>query len=40
MILKNKNVKLILPSEFNPNKTWKDIINIKVKAQQSLERNK
>lgn len=32
MILKDKNAKLILPRGFKPNKTWKEIINIKVKA--------
>ena len=32
LILKNKNAKLILPKGFKPNKTWKEIINMKLKA--------
>ena len=28
MILKDKNPTLVLPIEFKPNKTWKEIINI------------
>ncbi len=32
MILKDKSAKLVLPKGFKPNKVWKNIINMHIKA--------